>query len=65
MVGIVGKAEEIPAPPMTPQAPPGGGGGAVGPGTPASPIDLYVYVLMIAAFIILLYYRKKLQHKAA
>jgi hypothetical protein len=55
-VGTFHKAQEGP-----PSPPPGGGGG-VGPGTPASPIDMYVYLLVLVAIIFILYYHRKL-HK--
>lgn len=46
-----------------PPAPPGGGGGGVGPGAPASPIDMYVYVLGLIAILFIAYYSKKVQKK--
>lgn len=46
-----------------PSCPPGGctgGGGVVGPGARAtSPIDMYVYVLGIAAILMIAYFAKK------
>lgn len=55
---------EIPARPPSPAyGPPGGGGGGVGPGTPASPIDMYVYVLGVVAILFIVYYSKKSQKK--
>lgn len=50
-VGTFYKAEDPPSPP--------GGGGGVGPGTPASPVDMYIYVLVIAAMLIMSYYHYK------
>ncbi len=49
----------------SPPAPPGGGGGGVGPGAPASPIDMYVYVLGLVAVLLIAYYTKKVQKKLA
>lgn len=38
----------------------GQGGGGVGPGVrPASPIDLYVYVLAIVAMLFIVYYARR------
>lgn len=37
----------------------GGGGGGVGPGAPASPIDMYVYVLGIIAVMFIAFFTKK------
>lgn len=47
--------------PPTPAAggPPGGGTGGTGTGSQASPIDMYVYVLAIAAVLIIAYFAKK------
>ena len=43
--------------------PPGGSGpgipGTTGPGRVASPIDMYVYVLVIAAILMIVYFAKK------
>lgn len=39
-----------------PQPPVAGRPADVGPGTPASPIDMYVYVLVIAAILLMFYY---------
>lgn len=55
-LGIFIRAEN---PPM-PASPPGGGGG-VGPGVPASPIDMYLFVLVIIAGALLIYYHRKTQ----
>ena len=41
----------------------GRGGGGVGPGAPASPIDMYVYVLGVVAILFIVYYSKKSQKK--
>ena len=38
---------------------PGGGVGGVGPGRPASPIDMYVYILAIAAILLIAFFAKK------
>ena len=55
------KAEEIlnnmPEPPGAP------GGGGTGPGAPASPIDMYVYILAIAAILFIVLYAKKMNKK--
>lgn len=49
------------AQPPCPTCPPnGGGGGGVTPGGPASPIDMYVYILAIAAFLFIALYAKKI-----
>lgn len=47
-----------------PSPPPGGGGGS-GPGTPASPIDMYIYALIIVGFIFIVYFNKAKQKKVA
>ena len=44
------KAEELPQP---------GGVGGNGNGRPTSPIDMYVYVLAIAAIFMIVYFAKK------
>ncbi|MCU7619152.1 hypothetical protein NZ698_18385 [Chryseobacterium sp. PBS4-4] len=44
------KAEELPQP---------GGVGGNGYGRPASPIDTYVYILAIAAILMIFYFAKK------
>ncbi len=36
-----------------------GGSGTVGPGKPASPIDMYIYALSVVAIIFIVYYTKK------
>ncbi|SEW38300.1 hypothetical protein SAMN05421841_2449 [Chryseobacterium wanjuense] len=38
---------------------PGSGGGGVGPGAPASPIDMYVYVLGMIAVMFIAFFTKK------
>jgi len=38
---------------------PGGGGGGTGPGNPASPIDMYVYVLGAIALLFVVFFAKK------
>lgn len=50
-VGTFNKAQDPPSPP--------GGGGGVGPGSPASPIDMYVYILAVAAIFLMCYYHYK------
>lgn len=50
------------AQPPCPTCPPGsggGGGGGTTPGSQASPIDMYIYVLAIAAVLIIAYFAKK------
>ena len=52
--------------PPCPTCPPGGGGGGGGgttPGGPASPIDMYVYILAIAAILFIVIYAKKIQKR--
>ena len=54
------------AQPPCPTCPPGGGGGGGGgttPGGPASPIDMYVYILAIAAILFIVLYVKRIQQK--
>lgn len=45
--------------------PPPGGGDTGTPGVPASPIDLYLYVLVIAAIILTFYYMRKSKRQIA
>lgn len=51
------------AQPPCPTCPPGGGGaggGTPGANTPAtSPIDMYIYILVITGILFILYYAKK------
>lgn len=61
-VGVFLSANQPPPPPNA--VPPGGGGG-VGPGVPASPIDMYVYVLAAVAFLLIAYYQRKLHKNLA
>jgi len=50
----------ISAQPPCPTCPVGGGGvGGTNPGAVASPIDMYVYVLVIAAILMIVYFAKK------
>ena len=53
------------AQPPCPTCPPGGGGGTgrTTPGAVASPIDMYVYILAIAAILFIVLYAKKKQQK--
>lgn len=60
-IGTVYKAEvpgDVPAPP------PGGGGGS-GPGTLASPIDMYIYVLAIVGLLLIVFFNKLKQKNVA
>ncbi|MCY0970920.1 signal peptidase [Chryseobacterium wangxinyae] len=51
-------AEDVPQPPL--MARPGGGGNDTGtPGAVSSPIDMYVYILAIAAILMIAYFAKK------
>ncbi len=59
IIGAFLRAEEGP-----PSPPPGGGGGT-GPGTPASPIDMYIYALLVVGFILIVYFAKKKQKNIA
>ncbi len=54
-------------PPPSPVGRPGpNGGGGVGPGAPpASPIDMYVYILIAVGIIMMAYYAKRLQKQNA
>lgn len=38
---------------------PGGGAGGVGPGVPSSPIDMYIFILMLIAIIGISFYAIK------
>ena len=60
IIGTFYKAGEI----ITdgPPSPPPGGGGT-GPGTPASPIDMYVYILAIAAILFIVLYANKIKKR--
>ena len=51
------------AQPPCPTCPPGGGGGAGGttPGGISSPIDMYVYILAIAAILFIVLYANKIK----
>ncbi|KEY18534.1 hypothetical protein [Kaistella antarctica] len=54
------------AQPPCPTCPPGsggGGGGGTTPGGPASPIDMYVYILAIAAILFIVLYANKIKKK--
>lgn len=43
--------------------PPGSGGGGTTPETAAAPIDMYVYILVIAAILFIVLYAKKIYRK--
>lgn len=43
--------------------PPGGGTGGTNPEAAAAPIDMYVYILAVAAILFIVLYAKKLQKK--
>lgn len=58
MLGIVYRAQSTP-----PQPPIVGRPADVGPGTPASPIDMYVYILAAGALIFIYYYHCKTTKK--
>jgi len=49
----------------TPPPPVSGKPSDVGPGTPASPIDMYVYVLIIAAISLMSYYHYRTRKNMA
>ena len=53
------------AQPPCPTCPPGGGGGAGGttPGGISSPIDMYVYILAIAAILFIVLYANKIKKR--
>ena len=53
------------AQPPCPTCPPGGGGGAGGttPGGISSPIDMYVYILAIAAILFIVLYANKIRKR--
>lgn len=56
----------VDAQPPCPTCPPGGGGGGGGGSTPggiSSPIDMYVYILAIAAILFIVLFAKKIQRK--
>jgi hypothetical protein len=56
--GFLYAGNDVPQPPA--MARPGGGGGDTGtPGAVASPIDMYVYVLAIAAILMIVHFAKK------
>jgi len=59
LFGIILKAQE--APPL----PPPGEGRGVGPGSPASPIDMYVYILALVAIVFIVYFSRKVEKKIA
>ena len=61
IIGTFYKAGEILNDSPEPPSPPGGGGTT--PGVPASPIDMYVYILAFAAIMFIFIYVKKLQEK--
>lgn len=49
-----------PVPEARPGAGGGGGAGGVGPGgKPKNPIDMYEYILVIAAFLLVIYFYKR------
>ncbi|WP_373709936.1 signal peptidase [Kaistella sp.] len=56
---IIGSFLGAQGPPPPPEGRPGG----VGPGEPASPIDMYVYILAIAAILFIVLYVKRIQQK--
>ncbi len=62
IIGTFYKAGEILNDSPEPPSPPGGGGGT-GPGALASPIDMYVYILAIAAILFIVLYAKRIHQK--
>lgn len=63
LVGALYSAEVPPVP-----LPPGdgdGGGGTGGTGSPASPIDMYIYALVLVGFLFIVYFNKAKQKKMA
>ena len=60
---IIGTFLRAEGPPMPPPGGGGGGGGGTVPGTPASPIDMYVYVLGLVAILFIVYYSRRSQKK--
>lgn len=42
---------------------PGGGGGVVGPGAPASPVDMYIYALSGVAILFIVFFAKKIKRQ--
>ena len=62
IIGTFYKAGEILNESPEPPSPPGGGGGT-GPGALASPIDMYVYILAIAAILFIVLYAKRIHQK--
>lgn len=57
--GLLFAGNEVPPPPTMASRPGGGGGDTGTPGAAASPIDMYVYVLVIAAILMIVYFAKK------
>jgi hypothetical protein len=49
--------------PPPPPPDPDDGGGVVGPGDLTSPIDMYVYILALAAILFMVYFARKNQKK--
>ena len=43
--------------------PPGGGAGGTTPGAAAAPIDMYIYILAIAAILFIVIYAKRIQRR--
>ncbi len=61
IIGTFYKAGEILNDSPEPPSPAGGGGTT--PGAPASPIDMYVYILAIAAILFIVLYAKRIHQK--
>lgn len=40
-----------------------GGGGVVGPGAPASPVDMYIYALSGVAILFIVFFAKKMKRQ--
>lgn len=52
-------AEEVPAPPSVMGRPGGSGGDTGTPGAQSIPVDMYVYVLAVAAIMLIAFFARK------
>lgn len=59
LIGTFFYAQSPPPPPVS------GRPGDVGPGTPASPIDMYLYILALAAVLMMYFYHYKTKKNMA